>query len=54
MKSTFDNVCDAGISSYCGPAMVMLSQATKYTLDAIEDITIPQTLDEKTVDRFGD
>ena len=52
MKKTFDNVCDAGVSSYCGPAMIMLSQATKYTLDAIENITIPQTLDEKTVDRF--
>ncbi|NRA63642.1 MAG: hypothetical protein HRU19_04120 [Pseudobacteriovorax sp.] len=52
MKNTFDNVCDAGLSSYCGPAMMMLAQATRYTLDAIEEITIPQTLEESVVDAF--
>lgn len=52
MKGTFDRVCDIGVSSYCAPAMIQLAEATKYTLDAIEDVSVPQTLDQATVDNF--
>ncbi len=52
MKKTFDRVCEVGTSSYCAPAMIQLAEATKYTLDAIDDVSVPQTLDQGTVDSF--
>ena len=52
VKKKFEGVCNIGESSFCAPAMMMLSDTTKNTLIAIEDITIPQTLDEKVVSQF--
>ncbi|SMF32255.1 tetratricopeptide repeat protein [Pseudobacteriovorax antillogorgiicola] len=52
VKKKFDAVCEIGESSFCAPAMMILSETTKNTLTAIEDISIPQTLDESIVSKF--
>ena len=52
VQKAYERVCEPGNSSYCAPAMMELSEATNYTLKAIEDITIAQTLDEQTVNSF--
>lgn len=52
VKKLFDHVCDIGPSSFCAPAMLDLAETTKNTLNAIEDITIPQTLAESEVKHF--
>lgn len=52
-KKEFDKVCQIGSSSYCAPAMYRLATLTTNTISTIEDITIPETLDDKTVISFN-
>ncbi|MDQ3231128.1 MAG: hypothetical protein M3Q07_04845, partial [Pseudobdellovibrionaceae bacterium] len=51
-KAGYEKVCAAGTSSYCGLAMLRLSETTRHSLSAIEDLSIPQTLDEGIVQKF--
>ena len=52
LKQQYDNVCEAGASSYCAPAMMELADASRKTLTSIEDITMAQTLSEADVKSF--
>lgn len=54
LKTTaaYDRVCAAGTSTYCGLAMLRLSETTRNSLSSIENLSIAQTLDEKTVRNF--
>lgn len=52
IQSLYEKVCEPSISSYCAPALMRLSETTKNTLSSIENITIAQTLDDKTVESF--
>lgn len=52
VKTSYESVCAPGPSTYCGLAMLRLSEITRYSLSSIEDLTIAQTLDEKTVRDF--
>lgn len=51
-KTSFEKVCAAGTSSYCGLAMLRLSEITRNSLSAIENLSLAQTLDEATVSKF--
>ncbi len=51
-QAAYDRVCEVGPSTYCGLAMLRLSESTRNTLSSIENLSIPQTLDEKTVRSF--
>lgn len=51
-KASYEKVCAAGASSFCGPAMLRLAEASRSSLASIENLTIPQTLDEAEVNRF--
>jgi hypothetical protein len=51
-KASYEKVCAAGTSTYCGLAMLRLSETTRHSLSAIENLSIPQTLDEKIVTKF--
>ncbi len=50
--ASYDRVCAAGTSTYCGLAMLRLSEVTRNSLVSIENLSIAQTLDEKTVRAF--
>lgn len=50
--TAYDRVCAAGTSTFCGLAMLRLSETTRDSLSSIENLTIAQTLDEKTVRNF--
>lgn len=52
IQNFYEGVCEAGMSSYCAPAMMRLSETTKNTLNTIDEISIAQTLDEKIVQKF--
>lgn len=52
VQKAYESVCEAGNSSYCAPAMMRLSETTQNTLDAIEEISIAQTLGAKQVEKF--
>ncbi len=51
-KDAYEKVCLPGPSSYCGLAMLRLSETTRNSLKSIEDLTIAQTLDAATVQQF--
>jgi TolA-binding protein len=51
-KASYEKVCAAGTSSYCGLAMLRLSETTRHSLSAIEDLSIPQTLESSIVQKF--
>jgi TolA-binding protein len=51
-KASYEKVCAAGTSSYCGLAMLRLSETTRHSLSAIEDLSIPQTLEASIVQKF--
>ncbi len=51
-KGSFEKVCAAGTSSYCGLAMLRLSETTRNSLSAIENLSVAQTLDESIVKKF--
>ncbi|MES2745817.1 MAG: hypothetical protein V4655_10350 [Bdellovibrionota bacterium] len=50
--ASYDRVCAAGASTYCGLAMLRLSETTRNSLTSIENLSIAQTLDEKSVRAF--
>jgi hypothetical protein len=50
--ASYDRVCSAGVSTYCGLAMLRLSETMRDSLASIENLSIAQTLDEKTVRTF--
>ena len=52
-KTNFDQVCELEVS-WCAPAMLSLSDTTVKTITSIQDLTIPETLDEKIVIKFND
>lgn len=52
VKRSLIEICNIGSNSYCAPAMMVLSQTTKNTFETIEGLTIPQELDETTVENF--
>lgn len=52
VKNAYESVCAPGPSTYCGLAMLRLSEITRFSLNSIENLTIAQTLDEKTVRNF--
>ena len=54
IKKDLDKVCEAGSSSFCAPAMMKLSDYSRKTLTAIEDISMVQTLAESEVKEFED
>jgi TolA-binding protein len=51
-KASYEKVCAAGTSSYCGLAMLRLSETTRNSLSAIENLSIPQTLEASIVQKF--
>ena len=51
-KSYYDQVCEDD-NSYCAPAMYNLSKMTRYSIETISEISIPDTLDKSTVDKFN-
>ncbi|MCX6132111.1 MAG: hypothetical protein NTX25_24025, partial [Proteobacteria bacterium] len=51
-KTAYEKVCSAGTSIYCGQAMLHLSEITRNSLNAIENLSIAQTLEESAVSRF--
>ncbi|MBC7660758.1 MAG: hypothetical protein H7249_13765 [Chitinophagaceae bacterium] len=51
-QSAYDRVCSAGSTTYCGFAMLRLSDTTRNSLASIENLSIAQTLDEKSVRAF--
>lgn len=51
-KAAYEKVCAPGPSSYCGLAMLRLSETTRDSLKSIENLTIAQTLDAATVAQF--
>lgn len=51
-KDAYEKVCAPGPSSYCGLAMLRLSETTRDSLKSIENLTIAQTLDAATVAQF--
>jgi TolA-binding protein len=51
-KASYEKVCAPGPSSYCGLAMLRLSETTRLSLSSIENLTIAQTLEESQVRRF--
>ncbi len=51
-RTAYDKVCAPGLSNSCGLAMLRLSEITRNSLSAIENLTIPQTLEAAQVNRF--
>lgn len=51
-QAAYDRVCAAGTTTYCGFAMLRLSESTRNSLASIENLSIAQTLDEKSVRSF--
>ncbi len=51
-QAAYDRVCALGMTTYCGQAMLRLSESTRNSLTSIENLSIAQTLDEKTVRAF--
>jgi len=51
-QAAYDRVCSIGSTSYCGLAMLRLSETTRDSLASIENLSIAQTLDEKSVRSF--
>lgn len=49
----YKEICDHPEVAYCGPAMLRLSQITSNTIHTIEDLSLPETLDEKSVNDFN-
>lgn len=51
-QAAYDRVCAVGTTTYCGFAMLRLSESTRNSLSSIENLSVAQTLDEKTVRGF--
>ncbi|MBC7531669.1 MAG: hypothetical protein H7318_08835 [Oligoflexus sp.] len=51
-QAAYDRVCVVGSTTYCGFAMLRLSESTRNSLASIENLSIAQTLDEKSVRAF--
>ena len=54
VKEGFDQVCDVGTSIFCAPAMIQLGKRSRETLEAIEDISMAQTISAEAVKNFED
>jgi hypothetical protein len=52
-KKEFEDVCAVGKTSYCAPAMAQMAELTTNTVKTLEEIKIPSTLDEETVNKFN-
>ncbi len=49
----YKRICDNSEVAYCAPAMLRLSQITSNSIMTIQDLALPETLDEKTVNAFN-
>lgn len=52
-QRSYEQVCDAGKTSYCAPAMHFLARMAEGMLGNIEDLSIAETLDGPIVNRFN-
>lgn len=49
---SYERVCDAGITSFCAPALHKLARLSEDMVNSVEDITIVETLPKAQVDAF--
>jgi tetratricopeptide (TPR) repeat protein len=52
VRSGYEKVCSGGDSAYCAPALNQVARKAEQLLTIVEEVTIPETFDEKTVYGF--